>query len=248
LKLNRWFRTLSIFAFLLGVQMVSSIAYGGILYSFLAINSPVAKVDSTNVVVSQTQVGNYLFTGQLCCGGDGSGTDSNLSLSADLICNNGPNACGPIDITFTAAGGFGFGDAASVSVSLGGTSTDPNTKGFGQICIADIVNICSGSLTGTNAFGFPFSGGSLFGSASGTASLLGGFNVFGDIHLDGLAAGAELDPPLLTIHIGGLTPIAAPEPGTASLILLGCGALLALRLEKAFLSPLLFRARVNRRV
>ena len=198
-----------------------------VTYNQFLFLSPVLQFgSSTDVQVTSTSIdGGYTFNGEFCAnsgcstGAIGTTADSllrltNLSLTCTLS-----STCSPVDISFEAQGASTTAGATSVNLNLVGAGS---ASGFARICIADSSHVCSAGGIGTQSFSFPFFG-SLAGSAGGSFLSSGSFDVLGDFHLDGLAAGGNVTLSN-SLDIGFNGPAAGgqvPEPG--SLLLISAG-------------------------
>jgi len=198
-----------------------------VTYNQFLFVSPVFQFgNSTDVQVASTSIdGGYTFNGEFCAnsgcstGAISTTADSllrltNLSLTCTLS-----STCSPVDISFEAQGASTTAGATQVNLNLVGGGS---ASGFARICIADSGHVCSAGGIGTQSFSFPFFG-SLSGMAGGSFLSTGSFDVLGDFHLDGLAAGGNVSL-LNSLDISFNGPAAGgqvPEP--ASLFLLPAG-------------------------
>lgn len=217
-----------------GGALASPITYNQLLFT-----TPVLSFGSgTDVTASSSSVtGGYSFNGEFCVNeGCSTGAVSTTATSLlrltnlSLTCSSG-ETCAPLDITFEAQGATGPAGATDVSVNLiGGGST----SGFTRICVADANHICTADLFGTQSFSFSFVN-SISGSAQGTISTPGSFNLFGNFHVDGLASGSSvtlsnsLDIGLTSRSQGG----GVPEPSALYLLPAGLAVLALLRRAKS---------------
>ena len=206
-----------------------------ITYNQLLFTTPVLSFGSgTDVTASSSSVsGGYSFSGEFCVN-EGCSTGPVATTATSLLrltnlsltCSSG-ETCAPLDITFEAQGATAPAGATDVSVNLiGGGSAN----GFTRICVADANHLCTADLFGTQSFSFSFVN-SISGSAQGTISTPGAFDLFGNFHVDGLSSGSRvtlsnsLDIGLTSRSQGG----AVPEPSAMYLLPAGLAALALLR-------------------
>ena len=204
-------------------------SYGGtISFGELDFISPVLEIGSGTFVSipSGTTAGQYSIGANLVSNASG------LDLSSVQIICNTVGGCGPLDLEFQATSGSGSGDLLFVQTQLDGTGD--SASGFAQICVADSQHICSSNGSGSQSITIPFEG-AITGSDSNTFSLVNGFNVLGDFHLDGLphdSTGVTLSNSFsITLEgsfiIKSSPPPEVPEPGTMDALITGIVLLLA---------------------
>jgi hypothetical protein len=201
-----------------------------IAYQQLIFVGPVlGSSTSGDVSVSGTSLfdPNYSFSGEFCenssCGNPiGTTDDSLLRLTnLTLTCNGDGDPCGPVDITFEALGAMSNGSPVpstpvNVDLSFDGVGS---ASGFARICIGSSVSFCTSEGSGPQSFQFSFFN-NLSGSASGAVVAPGGFDVYGDLHFDGLADGTSVQLNN-SLDIGITNAGAVPEPSTFAMLAAG---------------------------
>jgi hypothetical protein len=226
-----------------GLAIVLALSSGAlaspITYNQLLFTTPVLSFGTgTDVTASSSSVtGGYSFNGEFCVN-EGCSTGPVATTATSLLrltnlsltCSSG-ETCAPLDITFEAQGATAPAGATDVSVNLiGGGSA----SGFTRICVADANHLCTADLFGTQSFSFSYVS-SISGSAQGTISTPGNFDLFGNFHVDGLSSGKSvtlsnsLDIGLTSRSQGG----AVPEPSAIFLVHAGLAALALLRRRKS---------------
>jgi hypothetical protein len=197
-----------------------------ITYEQMLFTSPVLGFSGSNDVTASgasSLPAGYTFSGEFC---ENAFCSSPISTSADsllrltnvtLTCNGDGSDCAPIDITFEALGASQNGSPVPsspvlVSLSLDGTGT---ASGFATICIADSISFCTSELSGPQSFSFGFNN-FILGSASGAVVAPSGFDVYGNLHFNGLADGASV---VLnnSLDLGINVPNPVPEPASFAL-------------------------------
>jgi hypothetical protein len=229
----------------MGVAMLASLAAcahqaqaSTINFGLIELTSPTFAISFTgDAIISSTQIGSsggtYTFSAEVCqtgfCTGDVVSPFNQFRLTQlSLKCkaSSPGGTCDPIDVDFEADAETSSGPIIPIDLSLsnGTLSGSSSLSGYARLCIADAGNICAENGSGNQSYTFTF-GPSLSGDVGTTYQVIGGFQLLGFFHLDGLADGA-------TVALGNSLDITAgdivggssvPEPGT--MVLLGCGLL-----------------------
>ncbi|HYL77199.1 MAG TPA: PEP-CTERM sorting domain-containing protein [Bryobacteraceae bacterium] len=227
----------------LGLAIALAMSIGAlaspITYNQLFFTTPVLSFGSaTDVLALPSSItGGYSFSGEFCVN-EGCSTGPVATTATSLLrltnlsltCSSGDN-CAPVDVGFEAQGASAPAGAADVSVTLIG---DGSATGFARVCVADSNHLCTADLFGTQSFSFSYVS-AISGSAQGTITTPGAFNLFGNFHVDGLASGSSvmltnsLDIGLTSRSQGG----AVPEPSALFLLPAGLAALALLRRRKS---------------
>jgi len=160
---------------------------GTISFGELDFTFPALEIGGSSFVSipSGTIAGQYTIGADLFCDNCTADvpTTSVLRLSnVQIVCTTS-GGCGPIDLEFQAQFGSGTGDVLLLTPELSGSGD--SASGFAQICVADSQHICSSNGSGSQSVSIPFSG-LIDGSDAANFSLINGFSIFGDFHLDGL--------------------------------------------------------------
>jgi hypothetical protein len=218
------------------VTLGGTISFGELDFTF-----PVLAVGGGSFVSipGSSSAGQYTVSATLSCDNcsDVSPSPSILHLSGvQIICSNPglSETCGPIDLEFDAQFGAGAGDVLLVQTDLSGSGD--SASGFAQICVADSQHLCSSNGSGSQSINIGFNG-QISGSDSSNFSLIQGFGIFGDFHLDGLPAdstGVSLTDSLsITLNAASTVkdfppPLDTPEPATMFPFLASLVSLVAL--------------------
>jgi hypothetical protein len=237
-------------AMLAGLAASANLAQGSTInFGLLEIISPtVAFAVNDDAIISSTQIGGsggtYTFAAEFCetgfCTGDVVSPFNQFrltQLSLKCTANSPGGTCDPIDVDFSANTETSPGPVIPIDLALsnGTLSGSTSLSGYARLCISDVNNICAENGSGSQSYTFIF-GPQISGDVGTTYQVIGGFQLLGFFHLDGLADGATVTLGNSLELTAGDVPVGSgnvPEPRTMVLLGLGLAALGVLRRRSA---------------
>jgi len=247
-------RTLIAFGVLAGFLAPSGATAASISFSELFFTEPAFVAgSSTDALLTTTTGSSYQVSGEFCVEGACTNpvtpqSDAVLALANFMItCESGSGCFSPLDVAFQALGGSALNGQFALGLGLAGTGA---ADGSLTVCIQDSANVCASNLTGNDSLFIAFtSGGGPNGSGNTTINSSGSFNLFGDLHINALGAGASVNLSNGFVSLDQIQPVGdsgpppeeffedTPDPATITLVPIGFAALALLKRRRGHAAP-----------